>query len=86
MAPLPPIPAMSLRVAGDRWPPGGLQHPLAARRATVITLTDLEWAGRGWRSTGDAVWILPAVREPASTSALLAKKYLWLTEKEDPAP
>ena len=27
---------------------------------TVITLTDLEWAGRGWRTTGDALLALSA--------------------------
>ena len=27
---------------------------------TVITLTDLEWAGRGWRTAGDALLALSA--------------------------
>ena len=27
---------------------------------TVITFTDLQWAGRGWRSTGDALLALSA--------------------------
>ena len=27
---------------------------------TVITLTDLQWVGRGWRTTGDALLALSA--------------------------
>jgi hypothetical protein len=38
------------------------QHSTAARYTdkTVITVTDLEWAGRGWRTTGDALLALSA--------------------------
>jgi hypothetical protein len=39
------------------------QQPTAkARRATghVVTITDLQWAGRGWRTTGDALLALSA--------------------------
>ena len=38
------------------------QHPSAQRDGdkTVITLTDLQWAGRGWRTTGDALLALSA--------------------------
>ena len=39
------------------------QHPSPERhgdQTTVITLTDLEWAGRGWRTTGDALLALSA--------------------------
>ena len=27
---------------------------------TVVTLTDLQWAGRGWRTSGDAILALSA--------------------------
>jgi len=27
---------------------------------TIVSLTDLEWAGRGWRTTGDALLALSA--------------------------
>jgi hypothetical protein len=38
------------------------QHPITGHGGdkSVITLTDLEWAGRGWRTTGDAVLALSA--------------------------
>jgi hypothetical protein len=38
------------------------QHPLPAHHGdeTVITVTDLEWAGRGWRTAGDAFLALSA--------------------------
>jgi hypothetical protein len=38
------------------------QHPLARRYAdkSVITDANLEWAGRGWRTTGDALLALSA--------------------------
>ena len=38
------------------------QHPMAYqyRDKPVLTLTDLEWAGRGWRTTGDALLALSA--------------------------
>ena len=39
------------------------QHPIPARGhddQAVITLTHLEWAGRGWRTTGDALLALSA--------------------------
>jgi hypothetical protein len=38
------------------------QQPLPARHGdkTVITLTDLHWAGRGWRTSGDAFLALSA--------------------------
>ena len=50
----------ALRAARRAW--HRRQHPLSAHRGdeTVITLTDLEWAGRGWRTAGDALLALSA--------------------------
>jgi hypothetical protein len=51
----------ALRAARRDWK--RRQHPLPAHNgvgSTVITLTDFEWAGRGWRTTGDAVLALSA--------------------------
>ena len=51
----------ALRAA--RWNWSRRQNPRAPHNGdgqAVITLTDLEWAGRGWRSTGDAVLALSA--------------------------
>jgi hypothetical protein len=38
------------------------QHPSGERHGdkTVVTLTNLQWAGRGWRTTGDALLALSA--------------------------
>ena len=50
----------SLRAARRDW--HRRQHPDAQRYRdkTVVTVTDLEWAGRGWRTTGDALLALSA--------------------------
>jgi hypothetical protein len=50
----------ALRAARRAW--YRRQHPLSAHRGdeTVITITDLEWAGQGWRTTGDALLALSA--------------------------
>lgn len=50
----------ALRAARRDWQ--RRQHPHAYHRGdkTVITDTDLEWAGRGWRTTGDALLALSA--------------------------
>jgi hypothetical protein len=51
----------ALRAARRAW--HRRQHPLATHEGsdeTVVTITDLEWAGRGWRTTGDAVLALSA--------------------------
>jgi hypothetical protein len=50
----------ALRAARRDWK--RRQHPIAEHHGdrTVITLTDLEWAGRGWRTTGDALLALSA--------------------------
>jgi hypothetical protein len=49
-----------LRAARRDWKRG--QQPLGGNHGdkAVITLTDLQWAGRGWRSTGDALLALSA--------------------------
>jgi hypothetical protein len=45
-----------------RWDWVRRQQPTAKRDGdrTVITVTDLHWAGRGWRTTGDALLALSA--------------------------
>jgi hypothetical protein len=50
----------ALRAARRDWK--RRQHPTTEHHGdrTVITLTDLEWAGRGWRTTGDALLALSA--------------------------
>jgi Replication initiator protein, pSAM2 len=50
----------ALRAARRDWK--RRQRPLGQHHGdkTVITLTDLQWAGRGWRSTGDALLALSA--------------------------
>ena len=51
----------ALRAARRNWQ--RRQRPLATDQGsdkTLITLTDLEWAGRGWRTAGDALLALSA--------------------------
>ena len=50
----------ALRAARRNWK--RRQQPLPERHAdqAVITLTDLQWVGRGWRTTGDALLALSA--------------------------
>ena len=50
----------ALRAARRDW--RRRQNPLASNHGdrTLVTLTDLEWAGRGWRSSGDALLALSA--------------------------
>src|SRR5207302_2443328 len=50
----------ALRAARRDW--HRRQHPTARHESdsTVITITDLQWAGRGWRTTGDALLALSA--------------------------
>ena len=51
----------ALRAARRNWK--RRQHPIAAHHGgdkAVISLTDLEWAGRGWRTAGDALLALSA--------------------------
>jgi hypothetical protein len=50
----------ALRAARRDWK--RRQRPIGEphRDKTVITLTDLQWAGRGWRTTGDALLALSA--------------------------
>jgi hypothetical protein len=50
----------ALRAARRDWK--RRQHPTGEHHGdkTVITLTDLQWAGRGWRTAGDALLALSA--------------------------
>ena len=50
----------ALRTARRDWK--RRQYPLGEHHGekTVITLTDLQWAGRGWRTSGDALLALSA--------------------------
>src|SRR5262249_3324622 len=50
----------ALRGARGEWVRS--QQPTARNESdsTVITITDLQWAGRGWRTTGDALLALSA--------------------------
>jgi hypothetical protein len=50
----------ALRTARRDW--RRRQHPLARHGGdkTIVTITDLRWEGRGWRTTGDALLALSA--------------------------
>ena len=50
----------ALRAARRDW--RRRQHPLARHGGdkTIVTITDLRWDGRGWRTTGDALLALSA--------------------------
>jgi Replication initiator protein, pSAM2 len=50
----------ALRAARRNWQ--RRQHPTGSDHGgkTVVTLTDLHWAGRGWRTSGDALLALSA--------------------------
>ena len=50
----------ALRAARRDW--RRRQHPLARGGGdkTIVTITDLRWDGRGWRTTGDALLALSA--------------------------
>jgi hypothetical protein len=50
----------ALRTARRDW--RRRQHPLAHHGSdkTIVTITDLRWEGRGWRTTGDALLALSA--------------------------
>jgi replication initiator protein RepSA len=56
------------------------QQPIAKRGGdrTVITLTDLRWAGRGWRTTGDALLALSAAAR-AREQRRIAREELAVT-------
>ena len=50
----------ALRAARRNWK---RRRPLATHQGddrTILTLTDLDWAGRGWRTAGDAFLALSA--------------------------
>jgi hypothetical protein len=67
----------ALRTARRNWK--RRQHLTAVPHAdkTVITLTDLEWAGRGWRTAGDAVLALSAAAQ--------AREHRHVAREEAPA-
>jgi Mg-chelatase subunit ChlD len=48
------------------------QQPAARHESdsTVITITDLQWAGRGWRTTGDALLALSAAARAREEMAI----------------
>jgi hypothetical protein len=69
----------ALRAARRDWK--RRQHPTAARYAdkTVITVTELEWAGRGWRTTGDALLALSAAARTREYSRIAREEALCMT-------
>src|SRR6185437_877793 len=50
----------ALRAARRNWKRRQHPHPQRQGDKTVIILTDLHWAGRGWRTSGDALLALSA--------------------------
>jgi len=58
----------------------GRQQPTARRETggTVITVTDLRWAGQGWRTTGDALLALSAAAR-AREQRRIAREEMALT-------
>jgi len=62
----------ALRAARRDWV--RRQQPTARREndGTVITVTDLRWAGRGWRTTGDALLALSAAARAREQRPALA--------------
>jgi hypothetical protein len=57
-----------------------LVQPTARREndGTVITVTDLRWAGQGWRTTGDALLALSAAAR-AREQRRIAREEMVLT-------
>ena len=56
------------------------QQPTATRNAdrTVITITNLRWAGQGWRTSGDALLALSAAAR-AREQRRIAREELAVT-------
>ena len=50
----------ALRAARRNWKRRQRPSPQHGGDKNVFTLTDLEWAGRGWRTAGDALLALSA--------------------------
>jgi hypothetical protein len=50
----------ALRAARRNWNRRQRPSPEPHSAKTVVTLTDLQWAGRGWRTSGDALLALSA--------------------------
>jgi hypothetical protein len=67
-----------LRAARRAWV--RRQQPTGKRESdsTVVTITDLRWAGRGWRTTGDALLALSAAAR-AREQRRIAREELAVT-------
>ena len=50
----------ALRATRRNWKRRHHPSPVPHGDRAIITLTDLEWAGRGWRTAGDALLALSA--------------------------
>jgi hypothetical protein len=50
----------AIRTARRNWRRRQSSSPQRHGAKTVVTLTDLQWAGRGWRTSGDAILALSA--------------------------
>jgi hypothetical protein len=50
----------AIRTARRNWKRRQPPSPQRHGAKTVVTLTDLQWAGRGWRTSGDAILALSA--------------------------
>ena len=50
----------AIRTARRNWKRRQPSSPQRHGATTVVTLTDLQWAGRGWRTSGDAILALSA--------------------------
>jgi hypothetical protein len=68
----------ALRAARREWV--RRQQPTARHESdsTVITITDLQWAGRGWRTTGDALLALSAAAR-AREQGRIAREEMAIT-------
>jgi hypothetical protein len=57
------------------------QQPALTRDSenTVVTITDLRWAGRGWLSAGDALLALSAAARPREQRRI-AREEMTVTE------
>ena len=50
----------ALRIARRDWHRRQHPHYRQYRDKAIVTYTEMEWAGRGWRTTGDALLALSA--------------------------
>jgi hypothetical protein len=60
------------------------QAPLTSqhRDKTVISRTSLEWAGRGWRTTGDALLARSAAARAREHRRIAREEIAWLSRPE----